>query len=753
MMKQLPILICACLMAVACSGNAVEPVEFVDLMIGAGGHGHVFVGATVPHGMVQLGPHQPTRGWDWCSGYHVSDTLVFGFSHSRLSGTGIGELGDVMVMPLDPKVDLKVDDEFGHVYASLDHSLESMRPGFYSLDMPDYGVKAELTATERVGYHRYTFSSPEAELFFDLDMGTGWDRIVDSELKVVDSTHVVGYRRSTGWAKDQIYYFAAEFSEPIAGMQDVSAEREFMPRFAREHIDEFTRRHPDFVPHGVKNVLSFELDELLTLEVKVALSGVSEENAMENLGEIPAWDFDVVAEDAYKAWKDELSVIEIDPLDERVGRIFYTSLYHYSLAPYIFSDPDGSYRGADGEVHHSDTPIYTVFSLWDTYRAAMPLASIIDQPLAKDIAQTFLKIYHEQGKLPVWHLCGNETDCMVGNPGVIVMGDFLLKGLLPESQWEEVLEAMVTSSMLDERGMELLKKYGFLPFDVNDELETVSRGMEFAISDAAVERVARFLGDGQNEQYFAKRAKAYSKYFDSSIGFMRGRASDGSFRKPYDPFLALHEQSDFTEGNGWQYTFLVPHDVHGLAELFGTEERFREKLDSLFIAEGDLGPRHDDVTGLIGQYAHGNEPSHHVVYMYNYIGRQWRCAELVRYILNELYDDQPDGLCGNEDVGQMSAWYVLSALGLYQADPINGTFLIGSPVVHSAKIHLGEGKTFEIVAKDNSVENIYVQSAKLNGKELTTSYITYKDIVSGGRLELQMGPAPSRFGTAERARP
>lgn len=716
------------LVAVSCRGGG--SVEMVDPMIGSGGHGHVFVGASVPHGMVQLGPQQPTRGWDWCSGYHYSDTLVLGFSHNRLSGTGIGELGDVLIMPYDPAIPLKVE-ESGRVYACLDHNLEMARPGYYSLEMPDYGVVAQLTATERVGYHRYTFSAEEeACLLVDLQSGTGWDEVTASEFKAVDPTHVVGYRRSTGWAKDQIFYFAMEFSRPLGGIicQNPHAE-------------------------GLKYDLSFTLPADKTLEVKVALSPVSEDNAMANLSEVPKWNFNSVAKAAERAWKDELGLIEIDPLDETVGRIFYTSLYHWSLAPYLFSDPDGSYRGADGQIHRSERPIYTIFSLWDTYRAAMPLMTLVDPERVEDVALTMLRIYHEQGKLPVWHLCGNETDCMVGNPGVVVMGDFVLKGILSEDRMEEALEAMITSSMRDERGMEYLKQYGFIPYDVSEEVETVSKGLEFAIADAAVSRVAKLYGDGQNGEYFAKRSKAYSKYFDSSVGFVRGRASDGSFREPFDPFKAIHMQSDFTEGNAWQYTWLVPHDVHGLVELFGGEEAFSEKFDSLFVAEGDMGPDHDDVTGLVGQYAHGNEPSHHVAYMYNYIGRQWRCAELVRYIMSELYNDDKDGVCGNEDVGQMSAWYVLSALGLYQVDPIGGNFLIGSPVVRRATLHVGDGKTFKIIAKDNSEENIYVQSARLNGKPLTHSYISYGDIVSGGTLELHMGPVPSDFGQAPDDRP
>ncbi|MCD8313402.1 MAG: GH92 family glycosyl hydrolase, partial [Bacteroidales bacterium] len=747
-MKRLLTITLAALAIASCATNtSTPPTAWVDPLIGAGGHGHVFVGANVPHGMVQLGPTQPTRGWDWCSGYHYSDTIVLGFSHTRLSGTGIGELGDVLLMPYDPATPVMIEER-GRVYAGLDHSLETVRPGYYSLDMPDYGVRAELTATERVGLHRYTFSSRQAGLVVDLLNGVGWDRATDTGFTVIDSTHVTGWRRSTGWAKDHIYYFAAEFSSPFteAALPDGVGKLKVMDRHPQGPRP---KGFPPKLPENSLHNLTFNLGEDNVLEVKVALSPVSEENAVKNLGETPSWDFDATAQTATRKWDEELSRIEIDPLNDTVGRIFYTALYHFSFAPYIFSDPDGSYRGADGQIHQSDTPIYTVFSLWDTYRAAMPLMTVIDPELAAATGQTFLKIYHEQGKLPVWHLCGNETDCMVGNPGVIVTGDLVLKGLIPESQREEAYEAMVTSAMLDERGQELIKKYGFIPFDKSAEPETVAKGMEFAIADEAVSRVAKLMDDGQNELYFAKRGRAYSKYFDTKTNFVRGRASDGSWRKEFDPIRPVDGKSDFTEGNAWQYTWLAPHDVRKLTELFGTEEAFIGKLDSLFVVEGDMGPGFSDVTGLIGQYAHGNEPSHHIAYLYSYVGRQWRTAELVRKILGELYRDDPDGLCGNEDVGQMSAWYILSALGLYQVDPIGGDFLIGSPVVRSATIRLPEGRTFRIVAKDNSDENIYVQSARLNGKPLDRSHISYAEIMAGGTLELQMGPERSRFGAPE----
>ena len=720
------------LLAGACATNTqqtADRVSLVDPMIGAGGHGHVFVGANVPHGMVQLGPQEPYRGWDWCSGYHYSDSVVLGFSHSRLSGTGIGDLGDILLMPCDPARMRR--DSAGMIQARLDHGRERVSPGYYRLDLPDCGVEVELTATPRVGYHRYTFAGERAVLLVDLTSGVGWDEVSQAELRRVDDHTIVGYRRSTGWAKDQIYCFAAKFSRPMVGTEAV-----------------------DSCGVGVRRLLAFELGDDRRLEVKVALSPVSEEGALRNLeAELPDWDFDRTAAAARRAWDRELGRIEIVPMDERQGRIFYTALYHTMIAPSLFSDVDGAYRGADGQIHHSDEPVYTILSLWDTYRAAMPLTTLIDSTLSHHLAGTFLRIYREQGKLPVWHLAGNETDCMVGNPGVIVLADLLLKGFVPQEQRQEAVEAMRHSSLLDERGLELLKRWGYIPFDRSAQLETVAKGLEFAIADGALAKAAAATGDSLTAAEFGRRSRSYACYFDPERQFMRGRASDGSFRTPFDEFRAPHMQSDYTEGNAWQYTWLVPHDVHGLIDLFGGEEPFLRKLSELFVVEGDLGDSASDVTGLIGQYAHGNEPGHHVAYLFNYVGRQERCAELVRQILDSLYTDRPDGLCGNEDVGQMSAWYVLSSLGLYQVDPAGGVFVLGSPAVREATLRVGEGRTFRIVAHDNSPRNRYILRAALNGKPLTRSYVEWEEIRRGGELELWMVPEASDFGSAAVDRP
>ena len=708
-----------------CKTEQKDYTQFVDPLIGSGGHGHVFVGANVPYGMVQVGPQQIRDSWDWCSGYQYSDTLVIGFSHTHLSGTGIGDLGDILLMPYDPAKTIYSSEymprkktEAVHVYAHLDHAKEVVTPGYYSLEMPDYGVNVRLTATARTGLHEYTFTADTSAILVDLCSGIGWDGVTDWELTVKDETHIEGYRRSSGWAEDHTYWFAAEFSEPVIGQTtEIITDKESA------------------------TALLFDTSVNKKIFVKVGISPVSAENAWENLRtEQPEWDFEGVRAAAKASWNEKLGLIDIEPMDEKQCKIFYTSLYHTMISPSVFSDVNGDYRGADGNVYSDDLEQYTIFSLWDTYRTASPLMTIIDGEKAASVASTFMNIYNQQGKLPVWHLAGNETNCMIGNPGVIIMADLILKGFVKDVP--AALEAMKASSMLDERGQELLKVYGYIPFDKSAELETVSKAMEFAIADACLAKVAREYGDTEAAGYFGERSQSWKKHYDPSVGFVRGRASDGSWRTPFDEFKALHMQSDFTEGNAWQYTWLVPQDPQGLIEILGGQDAFIAKLDQFFVAEGDLGPNANDVTGLVGQYAHGNEPSHHIAYFYNYVGQPYKCAEKVRHIMDELYFDNHEGVCGNEDAGQMSAWYVLSSLGLYQVDPAKGEFQFGSPAMKKAVVNVGGGKTFTVVAENNSPENIYIQSATLNGKALDRTYVTYEEIMAGGVLEFVMGPQP-----------
>ena len=708
-----------------CKTEQKDYTQFVDPLIGSGGHGHVFVGANVPYGMVQVGPQQIRDSWDWCSGYQYSDTLVIGFSHTHLSGTGIGDLGDILLMPYDPAKTIYSSEymprkktEAVHVYAHLDHAKEVVTPGYYSLEMPDYGVNVRLTATARTGLHEYTFTADTSAILVDLCSGIGWDGVTDWELTVKDETHIEGYRRSSGWAEDHTYWFAAEFSEPVIGqITEIITDKESA------------------------TALLFDTSVNKKIFVKVGISPVSAENAWENLRtEQPEWDFEGVRAAAKASWNEKLGLIDIEPMDEKQCKIFYTSLYHTMISPSVFSDVNGEYRGADGNVYSDEHEQYTIFSLWDTYRTASPLMTIIDGEKAASVASTFMNIYNQQGKLPVWHLAGNETNCMIGNPGVIVMADLILKGFVKDVP--AALEAMKASSMLDERGQELLKVYGYIPFDKSAELETVSKAMEFAIADACLAKVAREYGDTEAAGYFGERSQSWKKHYDPSVGFVRGRASDGSCRTTFEEFKALHMQSDFTEGNAWQYTWLVPQDPQGLIEILGGQDAFIAKLDQFFVAEGDLGPNANDVTGLVGQYAHGNEPSHHIAYFYNYVGQPYKCAEKVRHIMDELYFDNHEGVCGNEDAGQMSAWYVLSSLGLYQVDPAKGEFQFGSPAMKKAVVNVGGGKTFTVVAENNSPENIYILSATLNGKVLDRTYVTYEEIMAGGVLEFVMGPQP-----------
>ncbi len=697
--------------------------QWVNPRIGTGGHGHVFLGANVPFGYVQLGPTEHTRGWDWCSGYHDSDSVLIGFGHHHLSGTGIGDLGDIALLPVTRQDEREV---------LFSHDDETVKPGYYAITLRDGNkpyVKVELTATQRTGMHRYTFATdqPSIKILLDLGQGIGWDSPKDVLMDQTSPRVITGQRNSKGWAKDQKDFFAMEFSRDVELIK----------------IDGDTLGLITTPNTG---------DPLL---VKVGLSAVSVENCMLNLSsENPAWDFEAIVHKAEGAWNSELGkiAIETDNEDDRV--VFYSALYHTMVAPSVFCDVNGQYRGADGKVHEGDFGNYTTLSLWDTYRAAHPLQTLIHREKQHDMAQTFLHIAAQQGKLPVWHLMGNETDCMVGNPGIPVLADLVLKGF--DVDTAAALNAMVASAMRDERSMGLLKRYGYIPYDLEPEKETVARGLEYALADWCIALVAEVEGDKDNHDYFLNRSKSYEKYFDKELKFMRGKDSKGGFGdvNEFDPLSTKHRNDDYCEGNAWQYTWLVPHDVHGLVDLFGSEKTFIQKLDSLFLVEGDLGDEASpDVSGLIGQYAHGNEPSHHIIYMYNYVGQPWKAARLLRRVLRELYRNDLDGLSGNEDVGQMSAWYVLSSIGLYQVEPAGGKYIIGSPLFNKASINVGDGKTFTVKATNNSDVNIYIQSARLNGKRYDKSYINYSDIVAGGILELLMGPKPSKWGTSRKARP
>ena len=741
-----------CMMAllvvfVACKQQ--KPTSFttyVDPFIGTDGHGHVFMGANVPFGLVQLGPTQMTDGWDWCSGYHYSDSTIVGFGHMHLSGTGIGDLGDISLMPVMGDVKLakgSLPDQKSGLYSFFSHEKETARPGYYAVHLDRFGIDVELTATKRVGFHSYTFpkSSENPAVVIDLERGIGWDKPTEAFIKMENDTTISGYRYSTGWAKDQRIYFTAVFSQPIKKFAILDTVR-----ISTTQKSEM---------RSVFGKVDFDKNLSAPLLVKVALSPVSIENAAMNLrAELPHSDFEKVVADADAAWNQQLGKIEVEMPNEADKRLFYTSLYHTMIAPSVFGDVNGDYRGADREIHHDKSfTNYTTFSLWDTYRAAHPLMTIIHPEMVEDIGKTMLNIYKQQGKLPVWHLMGNETDCMVGNPGIPVLADLILKGYKVDE--ELAFAAMKKSATLDDRGMNWLKQYGYVPYDKEKTYETVAKGLEYAIADWAAAKIAERLGKVEDAKYFNQRSKSYQKYFDKKTQFMRGLSATGVFREPFNPFHSVHMEDDYTEGNAWQYTWLVPHDVPGLINLFGGEKAFVAKLDSLFVVKGDMGEKaSNDITGLIGQYAHGNEPSHHITYLYPYIGQPYKTAEKVRYILSELYHAKRDGLSGNEDVGQMSAWYILSSLGFYQVAPAGGVYVFGSPLVNKATIKVKDGKTFTVIAKNNSKENIYIQSAKLNGKAYTKTFITFDSISAGGTLEFEMGNKPSKtFGVAKNDRP
>lgn len=706
-----------CFSATAVAATVQNLTQYVNQYVGTGGHGHTFMGANVPFGLVQLGPTEPTRGWDWCSGYYYDDDELIGFGHMHLSGTGIGCLGDVAFLPVK---------DFKQTSTRFKHEAEKVHPGYYSLQLTDPNVLVELTATERCGFHRYTFKDgAKAQLALDLSQCIGWDKLNDCLLTQESATRLTGFRRSNGWAADRRIYFSIDFSQPVTVHRLDSMER----------------------------VVVSVADNTKPLLVKVALSPVSIDKAKLNMqAEMAGWDFDATVKAADDAWNRELARIQIQTNDQTKKRVFYTAMYHLMTSCSKFNDVDREYRGADGKVHKADFTNYTTLSLWDTYRAAHPLMTVAFPEMQRDFAQTFLNIYKQQGRLPVWHLMGSETDCMVGNPGAIVLADLTMKGFVEDK--ELALKALKATQMKDIRSLGLLKEHGYIPWNLEPENETVAKALEYCAADDGVAKVAKLLGKSDDYNYFFNRSRSYKKYYDPETRFMRAVGTDGKFRLPFNPFFAEHRTNDYTEGNAWQYTFLVPHDVKGLIQLFGSDKAFMSKLDSLFFVEGWAGDNASpDMSGMTGQYAHGNEPSHHVIYMYNYAGRPDKAAPLLRKMLNEMYLDQPDGLSGNEDVGQMSAWYILSSVGLYQVDPVGGRFVIGSPLFDKATVNVGAGKTFTVVAKNNSDRNIYVQSARLNGKALKNSYIEFNDIRHGGTLELVMGPKPSKWGAAPACRP
>lgn len=713
-------------------GQEMEDLtQFVDPRIGTGGHGHVFYGANVPYGFIQLGPTSIPQSWDWVSGYHVSDSTVIGFPHTHLSGTGIGDLHDINVMPVVGEVTYSRGDASSYetgLWSYSDRLKEVVTPGYYRTHLSRYNVDVELTATKRVGFHKYTFLGNESPaIVFDMVNGGCWDKTTEAVIRVVNDSTVSGYRYSKGWADDQRVFFRAEFSRKFDNVEFIvndSVKEGDMAKGAQL----FAR-------------VNFAAGNQEPVYMKVALSPTSEEGAQLNMQtELSGWDFEKTIADAKAAWNKELNKVKVYTTDEASKKIFYTSLYHTLFAPSEFCDVNGDYYGADKQMHKDEGFVnYTTFSLWDTYRAAQPLMTILHPEKMSDIINTMLHIHQQQGKLPVWHLMGCETNCMVGNPGVPVVADAILKDI-KGFDTELAFKALKESSMLPERGMEHRIEYGFIPAD--KMTEAIAYDMEYAIADWAVAQAAQKLGKQEDYEYFLKRSKSYKNYFDASTGFMRGKMLDGSWRTPFSPYASSHREDDYCEGNAWQYTWLVPHDVEGLVECFGSKEAFVNKLDSLFLANGDMGEASSpDISGLIGQYAHGNEPSHHTVYLYTLVGQPWKTADRIKEILHTMYTDQPDGLSGNEDVGQMSAWYILSSFGFYQVEPAGGKFVFGYPNFDKVEIAVPAGK-FVIERENKGQQNNYIQGIVFNGTEYKKPWIEYADIMKGGELKFLMGDEP-----------
>lgn len=704
--------------------QVTAPAKYVNPFVGTDFHGHTYPGAIAPFGMVQLSPDTRLTGWDGCSGYHYSDSVIYGFSHTHLSGTGCSDLADILIAPTvgKPKLDNKL-------YSSpFRKKTEIARAGYYSVFLEKPKVKAELTATSRVGVHRYTFpKTNEANIILDLEHR---DKVLDSWVKVVGKNEIQGFRQSKDWANDQRIYFVIRFSSPFSKSDVQTAE----PKSGNNNMVG--------VSQGRNQKAWFRFQNLKNnqLIVKVGISAVSVEGAIKNLeAEVPNWNFDAVVKQTNSAWDKELGKIEVKGGSPEQLSTFYSSLYHTMVVPNVFADVDGQYLGTDLKVHKAEgfTP-YTIFSLWDTYRAYHPLMTIIDTKRTNDYVNTFLSHYKNGGLLPVWELHGNETFCMIGYHSVPVIVDAWMKGIRG-FDGKYALEAMKHSSNLDHLGLKDFRSNGFIPAD--KEAESVSRTLEYSYDDWCIAQMAKSLGNDSDYKDYIKRGQYYKNIFDSSTGFMRPRYN-GGWKTPFDP---TEVDNNYTEANSWQYSFYVPQDISGLMALHGGSANLEKKIDELFSTSAGLAGRNQaDITGLIGQYAHGNEPSHHMAYLYNYVGSPWKTQKIVRQIMDEMYTDKPDGLIGNEDCGQMSAWYVLSSVGLYAVCPGNTQYAIGSPLFKNIQINLENGKKFSVIAQNNSKKNIYIKEAYLNGKPLNRSWIDYSEIMAGGELKLVMADVPNK---------
>ncbi len=741
-MKKLSWLFFVITILTACSKQEPkQPVDYINPFIGTGGHGHTYPGAVVPFGMVQLSPDTRKDSWDGCSGYHYSDRVVFGFSHTHLSGTGVGDYGDIRFMPTvgplqtNPGTAQYPDSGYASRFS---HEKELAKAGYYGVYLQDYDIYVGLTATERAGFHKYMFAGGgKAHIMIDLKESITSEKILDSRINIISDHEIAGLRRTDGWANDQYVYFYAVFSKPFKSFGIVENDIEKPGKTKARGSN-------------LKAWVDFDVDAGDIIYVKAGISPVDVEGAKNNLyAEIPGWDFDNVVYSARKKWAGQIQKIQVGGGTDAQKEVFYTALYHTMLAPNIYSDVDGRYRGHDHKVHRDTTfTMYTVFSLWDTFRTLHPLFTIIERNRTVDLIKSMLNMNKFDGLLPVWELAGNETNCMIGYHAVPVIVDAYAKGIRGFDA-SLALEAMQASAHANWSGLDYLRKKGYIPAD--KEGESVSKTLEYAYDDWCISKMANMLGRNEIEKEFLQRAQYYKNLFDKETGFFRGRRN-GSFVKPFDP---TEVNFMLTEANAWQYNFFVPQDINTHIDLLGGDKKYEVKLDELFSSNAKMSGRdQSDITGLIGQYAHGNEPDHNVAYLYNYIGSPWKTQELVHRIMNKLYTDSPDGLSGNEDCGQMSAWYVMSAMGFYPVTPGSVIYVLGTPEFDSLTVNLENGNIFKIRAKNLSKDNFYVQSVSYNGKPRTKSYLTHQMIMEGGILEFEMGSqAKPEFGKAKENRP
>lgn len=715
------------------SNQILDYTQFVNPFIGTDFTGNTYPGAQVPFGMVQLSPDNGLPGWDRIAGYFYPDSTIAGFSHTHLSGTGAGDLYDISFMPVTLPYN-EAEQPLG-IHSKFSHEKESAYAGYYQVFLQDYKINVELTATERCGIQRYTFPKAESAIFLNLKKAMNWDETQDSYIEQVDSVTLKGYRYSNGWARNQKIYFYTKFSRPFDGLQ---LDKSQIIKDGKEN------------GHGYVARINYNTSENEQIVIRTAISGVSMEGAERNfMAEAQESDFDSYLCKAKKMWNDALGKIEVENSDMDETVTFYTALYHSMLAPTIYGDVDGSYYGPDKKIHKADGwTNYSTFSLWDTYRAAHPLFTIIQPERVNDMVKSLIAFSEQNGRLPVWNMFGSETDMMIGYHSVPVIVDAYLKGIGDFDAESALKECVKTANLDDYRQIGLYKNMGYIPYDVvdkyNSENWSLSKTLEYAFDDYCIALMAEKMGKEDLADNFYKRASNYRNVFNKSSSFMQPKDSKGNFIAGFKP---EEYTPHITESNGWQYLWSVQHDVDGLIELIGGKKRFEEKLDSMFT----LIPKENEQlpifsTGMIGQYAHGNEPSHHVAYLYNYTDSPWKTQKYVSEIMHELYKNSPDGLCGNEDCGQMSAWYVMSAMGIYPVNPVSGEYQIGTPMFPEMQIRFAENKVFKILAKNVSRENCYVKSVKLNGVALEKPFINHKDIMKGGVIEFTMTDKPTKWG-------